>query len=70
MQIRRSLGLSQGEMVQRPGVQELIHYTTLSKYELEHFDFRKHRDRFLPITTTRRNTHRVELNSLMNRSVS
>jgi transcriptional regulator with XRE-family HTH domain len=35
LQIRFSLGLSQGEMVKRLGVQELIHYTTISKYELD-----------------------------------
>jgi transcriptional regulator with XRE-family HTH domain len=27
--------MSQGEMVQRLGVQDLIHYTTISKYELD-----------------------------------
>jgi hypothetical protein len=26
--------MSQGKMVKRLGVQELIHYTTISKYEL------------------------------------
>ena len=35
LQIRRSLGISQGEMVKRLGVQELIDHTTISKYELE-----------------------------------
>ena len=35
LQIRRSLGLSQGEMVQQLGVQDLIHYTNISKYELD-----------------------------------
>ena len=35
LHIRRSLGISQGEMVKRLGVQELIHYTTISKYELD-----------------------------------
>jgi len=35
LQIRRSLGLSQGEMVKRLGVQDLIHYTNISKYELD-----------------------------------
>ena len=35
LQIRRSLGISQGELVQRLGVQDLIHYTTISKYELD-----------------------------------
>jgi transcriptional regulator with XRE-family HTH domain len=27
--------MSQGEMVKRLGVQDLIHYTTISKYELD-----------------------------------
>jgi transcriptional regulator with XRE-family HTH domain len=35
LQIRRRLGLSQGEMVKRLGVQDLIHYTNISKYELD-----------------------------------
>ena len=35
LQIRRSLGLSQGELVQQLGVQDLIHYTNISKYELD-----------------------------------
>ena len=35
LQIRRSLGLSQGKMVKRLGVQELIDHTTISKYELD-----------------------------------
>jgi transcriptional regulator with XRE-family HTH domain len=35
LQIRLSLGLSQGEMVKRLGVQDLIHYTSISKYELD-----------------------------------
>jgi transcriptional regulator with XRE-family HTH domain len=35
LQIRLSLGMSQGEMVKRLGVQDLIHYTTISKYELD-----------------------------------
>ena len=35
LQIRRRLGISQGEMVKRLGVQDLIHYTTISKYELD-----------------------------------
>ena len=35
LQTRRSLGISQGEMVQRLGVQDLIHYTNTSKYELD-----------------------------------
>jgi transcriptional regulator with XRE-family HTH domain len=33
LQIRRSLGLSQSQMVQRLGVE--IHYTNISKYELD-----------------------------------
>jgi transcriptional regulator with XRE-family HTH domain len=35
LQIRLSLGLYQGELVKRLGVQDLIHYTTISKYELD-----------------------------------
>ena len=35
LQIRRSLGVSQGEMVRRLGVQDLIDHTTISKYELD-----------------------------------
>ena len=35
LQIRRSLGVSQGEMVRRLGVQNLIDHTTISKYELD-----------------------------------
>ena len=35
LQIRLSLGVSQGEMVKRLGIQNLIHYTTISKYELD-----------------------------------
>ena len=35
LQIRRSLGVSQGEMVRRLAVQELIDHTTISKYELD-----------------------------------
>ena len=35
LQIRRSLGISQGEIVKRLGVQELIDHTTISKYELD-----------------------------------
>ena len=35
LQIRRSLGISQGEMVRRLGVQKLIDHTTISKYELD-----------------------------------
>jgi transcriptional regulator with XRE-family HTH domain len=34
-QIRLSLGVSQGEMVRRLGVQALIDHTTISKYELD-----------------------------------
>ena len=35
LQIRRSLGISQGEMVKRLGIQDLIDHTTISKYELD-----------------------------------
>ena len=35
LQIRLSLAMSQGEMVKRLGVQDLIHYTNISKYELD-----------------------------------
>ena len=35
LQIRHSLGISQGEMVKRLGVQELIDHTTVSKYEID-----------------------------------
>lgn len=35
LQIRRSLGISQGEMVRRLGVQNLFDHTTISKYELD-----------------------------------
>ena len=35
LQIRRSLGVSQGELVRQLGVQALIDYTTISKYELD-----------------------------------
>src|SRR4051794_16068389 len=35
LQIRRSLGISQGEMVKRLGVQDLIDHTTISKYEFD-----------------------------------
>jgi transcriptional regulator with XRE-family HTH domain len=35
LQIRRSLGISQGQMIKRLGVQELIDHTTISKYELD-----------------------------------
>ena len=34
LQIRCSLGVSQGEMVRQLGVQALIDHTTISKYEL------------------------------------
>ena len=34
MQIRSSLGVSQGELVRQLGVQALIEHTTISKYEL------------------------------------
>jgi transcriptional regulator with XRE-family HTH domain len=33
-QIRRSLGVSQGELVRQLSVQALIEHTTISKYEL------------------------------------
>ena len=35
LQIRLSLEMSQGELVQRLGVQTLIRYTNISKYELD-----------------------------------
>jgi DNA-binding XRE family transcriptional regulator len=35
LQIRRSLGMSQGELVRQLGVQALIDHTTISKYELD-----------------------------------
>jgi len=35
LQIRRSLGLSQSEMVKQMGVAEMIHYPNISKYELD-----------------------------------
>ena len=35
LQIRRSLRMSQGEMVKQLGVQDRIHYTNISKYELD-----------------------------------
>ena len=35
LQIRLNLGISQGELVQQLGVQDLIDYTTISKYELD-----------------------------------
>ena len=35
LHIRLSLGVSQGEMVKQLGVQDLIHYTNISKYELD-----------------------------------
>jgi transcriptional regulator with XRE-family HTH domain len=34
LQIRRSFGVSQGELVRQLGVQALIEHTTISKYEL------------------------------------
>ena len=34
LQIRRSLGVSQGELVRQLGVQALNEHTTISKYEL------------------------------------
>ena len=35
LQIRRSLGVSQGELIRQLGVQALIDHTTISKYELD-----------------------------------
>ena len=35
LQIPRSLGVSQGELVRQLGVQALIEHTTISKYELD-----------------------------------
>jgi len=35
LQIRQCLGLSQSEMVKHMGVAEMIHYTNISKYELD-----------------------------------
>ena len=35
LQIRLSLGVSQGELVKHLSVQDLIHYTNISKYELD-----------------------------------
>ena len=35
LQIRLSLGVSQGELVKQLRVQDLIHYTNISKYELD-----------------------------------
>jgi DNA-binding XRE family transcriptional regulator len=35
LQIRRSLGMSQGQIVKRLRVQDLIDHTTISKYELD-----------------------------------
>ena len=35
LQIRRSLGISQGELVRQLCVQALIEHTTISKYELD-----------------------------------
>ena len=34
LQIRRSLGVSQGELIRQLGVPALIDHTTISKYEL------------------------------------
>lgn len=35
LQIRNALGLSQTEMLRRLGVEDLIDYTSISKYELD-----------------------------------
>jgi transcriptional regulator with XRE-family HTH domain len=35
LQIRNALGLSQSEMLRRLGVEDLIDYTSISKYELD-----------------------------------
>ena len=35
LQIRRNLGVSQGELVRQLSVQALIDHTTISKYELD-----------------------------------
>lgn len=35
LQIRQCLGLSQSEMVKEMGIAEMIHYTNISKYELD-----------------------------------
>ena len=35
LQIRRRLGVSQGELIRQLGVQALIDHTTISKYELD-----------------------------------
>ena len=35
LQIRQSLGLSQPEIVKRMGIAAMIHYTNISKYELD-----------------------------------
>jgi transcriptional regulator with XRE-family HTH domain len=35
LHIRQSLGFSQPEIVKRLGVAEMIHYTNISKYELD-----------------------------------
>ena len=35
LQIRQSFGLSQSELVEQMGVAEMIHYTNISKYELD-----------------------------------
>ncbi len=40
LQIRRSLGVSQGELVRQLGVQVLIDHTTISKYELDKTNLR------------------------------
>ena len=35
LQIRQSLALSQSDLVKQMGVAEMIHYTNISKYELD-----------------------------------
>ena len=35
LQIRQNLELSQSEMIKRMGVGEMIHYSNISKYELD-----------------------------------
>lgn len=35
LQIRQSLALSQSDLVKRMGVAQMIHYTNISKYELD-----------------------------------
>jgi transcriptional regulator with XRE-family HTH domain len=35
LQIRQSLGLSQPQIIKQMGVAEIIHYTNISKYELD-----------------------------------